>query len=258
MIPALRQQFLDRFFPAPSEAPPSPAPVTPLAEVTGAYRSALLEYNHQYQETAYRLTVLDQVLAVMSDGGGILVDGVHYVEIEPLLFQSETGGERLAFVRDKRGKITSMFRPPAYVKLAWYETGAFTRAMFYGWGVLWAGIALIWPLALLFYRRRGRLPADRLSRMGQWLLVPVGGLNVAFLLSLNRLFWLSAAAMRAWLALPLISAGLTAAALALVAMVWCRKRDAVLWRVYATLAALASVAFLLVLDAWNLLGFRLG
>ncbi|MBN1579614.1 MAG: serine hydrolase [Anaerolineae bacterium] len=256
MIPALRQQFLDHFFPAAPEALPSPAPSTPLEQVTGKYRSALLEYDQRIRDSAYRLTILDQDVTVTAGGDGILVDGTKYVETAPLLFQDEMGEKRIAFVRDKQGKVTSMFRPPAYVKLAWYESGAFTRAMFTGWGALWAVVALVWPLALLVRRWRGGLPATRPECLEQCLLVLIGIFNVAFLLSLNRLFWISVAAMRAWLVLPLVSAGLTAASLILAGVLWWRKKGAVLRQVYPALVVLASAVFLTVLNAWNLIGFK--
>ena len=257
MIPALRQQFADRFFPGAPAAPPSPAPVTPPEQVAGTYRRSLLQHNPTYQDTVYKMTVPDQDVRVMAAAGGILVDGVKYVETSPLLFQVESGGKHIAFKRNDRGEIAYMSRPTAYEKLAWYATGAVTRTILSGWGVLWAGVALAWPATLLLRRRRTRRPDSRLERLAHWLIVLMGALDVAFLLSLLRPFWVSAAAMRAWLVLPLASAGLTMVGLALTVAAWRCKAGTVLWRVTYTLVVVASAVFLLVLNAWNLIGFRL-
>lgn len=261
MISALRQQFADRFF--PSAAAPS-TPGTPAVNATatellvGVYRQSIFQHNPAYRDTIWKLGVSDQDVTVKAGSNGILVDGIEYVETAPLLFEAESSGKRIAFVRNDGGEIAYLFRPPAYEKLAWYETGAFARTMFYIWGVLWAMLALVWPAALLIRRWRGKSPASRLEHLAQWPLVLMGVLNVAFLLSLNGPFWTSTVATRAWLVLPLLSVGLTALAGLLIGLLWGRQSIAVSWRVYHTSVVLASIVFLLVLNTWNLIGFRLG
>lgn len=257
MISALQQQFADRFFPATPPALPAPAPATPLEQVTGTYRQSLYLHNPTYQDTIWKLGVLEQDVTVEASGDGIMVGGVEYVEITPLLFEARPGGKRLAFMENDRGEVAYMWRPPAYEKVAWYATSNFQKITFWGWGALWAGSALTWPAALLFRRWRGRQPVSRLEYLAHGLLVLMGVLNVAFLVSLIRLFWISAVATRAWLVLPLVSAGLTMAALALAGIMRQRKTGTTAWRVYHALVVLLSVVFLLMLNAWNLIGFKL-
>jgi len=58
------------------------------------------------------------------------------------------------------------------------------------------------------------------------------------------------------LVLPLVSGGLTAVALVLSGVMWRRKTDTAAWRVYRVLVVLLTIVFLLVLDTWNLIGFK--
>ena len=79
-------------------------------------------------------------------------------------------------------------------------------------------------------------------------------LDVAFLASLTRLFWVSRTATTIGLALPLIAMGLAAAALAAAGVLW--RRGVKGWRVYyAAMIALAG-GFALLLNHWNLIGFK--
>ncbi len=256
IIAALRQQFADRYFPA-SPAPLTPQPTTPLASLSGSYRYNVYQFAHTYRDTVYKLTTLGYDLSVKADATGLLVDDVEYVEIAPLLFQSPATGKRIAFRQNERGETLYLFRPAPYRKLAWHETGAFARTLLNAWGWLWTGVALVWPLTLLIRRRRGGPPATRLEHVAHGLLTLLAALNLAFLASLKRLFWASAAATRLWLTLPLVSIGLTLVALGLAGMLWRRRVSAGAWRAYYALVVLLSGAFVLVLNAWNLIGFKL-
>lgn len=257
MIGALRQQFADRYFPAsPSEAP-NPRPSTPLDSLTGVYRPVLYQLNPSYQKTVYKLTTLDHDVTVRSDGAGVLIDGVPYVEVAPLLFLCPANGKRIAFRQDDRGATSYLFRPTPHRRLFWHETGVFTRAAFRVWGALWAGVALVWPVTLLVRRRRGRPTAPRLERLAQGVLTLLGALNVLFLASLLRPFWISVTATRLWLTLPLMAVGFTVVALGLCGVMWRRRTGGRSWRIYCAVVVVASGLFVVTLDAWNLIGFRL-
>jgi len=56
---------------------------------------------------------------------------------------------------------------------------------------------------------------------------------------------------------PLVSGGLTAIALALSGVTWRHKTGTAAWRAYRVLVVLLPIIFLLVPDAWNLIGSKL-
>lgn len=256
MIAALRQQFADRYFPAPAAPPPPARPTTPPDSLTGAYRYSPYYFASAYQDTVYKLTTLDYDVTVTAAASGLRVDGAAYIEIAPLLFQSPATGERLAFQQNAQGETLYLLRPAAYRKLAGYETAVFNRALFYGWGGWWLGVVLIWPVTLVVRRRRGGPPPTRREHLTRGLLTLSAALNFVFLLSLLRLFWISVPATYGWLTLPLISIGLTVAALGLAASLGRRGLGRRAWQLYYAVVVLASGGFVFFLNAWNLIGFK--
>ncbi len=195
---------------------------------------------------------------ILPPGEAWYYSGVGYVEIAPLLFQSPASGKRLAFRQNERGETLYLLCPAPYRKVAWYESGAFIRGLLRAWGWLWVGVALVWPVQLLIRRWRGKPPIVRLEHLAHGLHTLLGVLNALFLVSLLKLFWVSAAATHAWLTLPLVSIGLTAAALGTAGIMWRRRIGSRAWRIYCSVVILASGWFVFILNAWNLVGFKVG
>ena len=73
IIGALRQQFLDRFFPAEPEPRPAYVPGTDVTRLTGHYRDVW--YPHS---TMHKISVLGRDVAVSAGEQGIVVDGREY------------------------------------------------------------------------------------------------------------------------------------------------------------------------------------
>jgi hypothetical protein len=253
LIPALREQFLDRFFPAEPATLPAYAPETALARVTGSYR-----HNRYFRSTVHKMTVLGRDVAVTASDGGIVVGGTEYVEIAPLLFQEVGGADRIAFREDGKGHITYMFRPAAYEKLAWYEATPFNQLLFDGWGWMWGAIVLACLVAFLIRRRRRQPPLTPVVRRAHGLAASIGVLNALFMTSLIDVFWISRTTMTVMLVLPLISAALTAGMLVAAGSMGWRKIGSAAGRVLFSLVALLAVLFLWFLHCWNLFGFRFG
>ena len=253
LIPALREQFLDRYFPAAPASLPSYTPKTELARLAGCYR-----HSRYYRSTVLKTTVLGHDVSVKTNDSGIVVDGTEYVEIAPLLFQEIGSQDRIAFREDSKGNITYMFRPAAYEKLAWYETSSFNQALFDGWGWTWGAVVWAQLLALLIRRWRKQPSMTPFARRAHWLTVSIGILNVIFMISLIHIFWISRTTMTVMLILPLVSAVLTAGMLFVTGSIWRRKIGSATGRIYYSLVTLMAVLFSWFLHSWNFLGFRFG
>ncbi|MFN2286234.1 MAG: serine hydrolase domain-containing protein, partial [Anaerolineae bacterium] len=253
LISNFREQFADRFF--PGEAAPLPAftPETDVSRLIGDYR--FIWYPHR---TVEKIRVLEQPdVHVTSGTRGIRVNDTDYVEVAPLLFQAVDGDARLAFRADAQGQITYLFHPSAYERLAWYETTALNNWLFNAWGWLWGVIVLIWPVMALVRRWRKVPSLSVVARWALWLTIAVAALHIAFLLSLQQLFWSSRNTMIILLCLPLLAMLLTFGLAGLTVRLWWRKDDTIVGRIYLAAVTVNALAFLLFLQQWNFLGFHL-
>ncbi|UCC61989.1 MAG: beta-lactamase family protein [Anaerolineae bacterium] len=252
-LSALEEQFMDRYFPAEPFVPPEAAQAD-LDHLIGSYR-----YARYYRHTISKISVLGHDLSVKASGNRLVVRDGEYVPIAPLVFQEVGGKRRIAFRQDGRGRITHMFwGSHAYERLAWYETGAFQRALFDALGWFWGIIAGIWPLTLLVRRWRKLSRVSPFVLGANWLVVLVGLLHVVFLNSLIELFWTSDAAKVVLLILPLAATALTAVVVVVAGLMWWRRDGSVVGRIAYSLVALAAVLFIGFLNHWNFIGFQLG
>jgi hypothetical protein len=131
-----------------------------------------------------------------------------------------------------------------------------------GFLVVFLSACLVWPAVALFRRWRGWPSPPFAPRATPWLAFLVSILNVGFVVGLAvavfqaNLDYGVPPAVLALLAVPLLSAGLTAILAVCVFLGWRNGSGTRLRRAYLSLIALTSVGFLLFLDFWNLLGFR--
>jgi CubicO group peptidase (beta-lactamase class C family) len=246
--------FMDRYFPA--EPPGWPLLVNPTGprRLVGRYRP-----NRYVRSTVYKIAVLDRELVASADDGVLQVGAFRYREVAPLVFQEVDGYRLIAFAEDERGEISHLFLgPSAYDRLAWYETGPFQRALFHVWGWLWglhsAGLVLVY----LVRRWRRRPASSSVLARAHILVVAMGVLNLAFLVSLDAFFWRSRATMTGMLLLPLVSIGLTAGLAIAVTLTWRRRTEPLATRAYLLLVVVLAVLFAAFLWSWNLVGFHFG
>jgi len=252
-LSTLEKEFMDRYFPGEPAVPPA-SPEIELDRLTGNYR-----YTRYYRHTISKIVVLGADLSVTARDGRLVVRDGEYVPVGPLLFQEVGGKRRIAFERDGRGRIARLFWGPyAYDRLAWYESSAFHRLLFEGFGWVWGGIAGVGLLITLVRWRRRRLPEPLLMRCVYWSAALIFLLNAGFLISLDGFFWRSPATERAMLVLPLVSTALGAGVLISTAVMGWRKEGSIAGRLYGLLVALAAGLFAWFLNSWNLLGFHLG
>jgi hypothetical protein len=144
----------------------------------------------------------------------------------------------------------------------WYETPAVQGGLTVGFFAVFLSACLVWPAVALFRRWRG-WPSPPLAPLATpWLAFLVSVLNVGFVVGMAiavfhaDLDYGLPPAVRALLAVPLVSAGLTAILAVCVFLVWRNGSGTRLRRAYLSLIALTSVGFLLFLGFWNLLGYN--
>jgi CubicO group peptidase (beta-lactamase class C family) len=269
-----QRAFYDHYYPAlPAASIEPPADFAARAgRFAGSYRYTQVSYT-----TQEKLLGLFTALKISDSGDGALIFATPYgewrfVEVEPLYFRQADGELALVFREDERGRITHMFAnlTPmwAFEKLRWYETPGFHIGLALGSIVFFlsAIVALAIRAASIRLnrnRRRGgaREAVPRGARVAGWILLGISVLNVLFLVGtmlwgdLNTVFGVSLI-YRLVLALPVLAAVLTVAALVYTVLAWKDRFWGLAGRVHYTLVTVAAVAFVWFLNYWNLLGWR--
>lgn len=151
---AFLNNLLNEFFP-----PTQNDPITPIEnheyrinKFTGFYQSTRRPYSTidkilhwYYSEDIYEITA--------NSNGELIVFGIPFIEIEPLVLQDTSGyGLYLAFIEDDDGKITHFYLNDspvvAFEKLAWYDTNSFQLGFF----IL---ISSIFGLSIIYWLGKG-------------------------------------------------------------------------------------------------------
>ena len=284
---AATARFLDHFFPAK----PEPAVIEELPgfeervkSLTGFYR-----HNRHVRSTFIRFGIIAQefvseIRAARGVKPGILT--LCYVtpgskpwrlaEVEPYCFRRIMRGKtdkdawkfsgrgRVAFGRDDDGLVTHLFIDnSAYERLAWRESRpVLAVATAVSLAVMLSAL-IGWPLAYAVCGRRDK----GCPRRATWLAGAACAFDIAFtaglglyLLTLNPYdfgygpppFFV------ALLVLPLIGAVLTLPLPVLAALAWTRRYWGPCGRIHFTLVTFAALLFMVLLNYWNLLGFRFG
>ena len=269
--------FLDHYYPVEPAGTPD-EPLEGFAErasrVSGTYLT-----NRHARNTIAKLALLSQppvqVQAAAGEPGVLEIAGLEsgsargtsrWVEIEPLLFQREGSGERIAFGQDDHGRITHLFSrghtPGAYDRAAWYQNPALHQLLVAACLIVFLTVILGWPLVALVRRVADR--SRELSapvRQARWLAAAVSLLNLVFLvvavvlISTRPLQYGVPLGVQAIFVLPIITTAMTAAMPVFLARAW-RKEWSVLSRVHYGVVTAAAAAFVWFMMYWNLLGFH--
>ena len=151
---AFLKNLLYQFYP-PSEKDP----ITPLDNheyrinlFTGYYESTRRPYS-TIDKILHRMFSEDTYEITANSNGELIVFGITFIEIEPLLLQDTSGyGLYLAFIEDDNGKITHFYLNDspviAFEKLARYETNSFQLGFF----IL---ISSIFGLSIIYWLGKG-------------------------------------------------------------------------------------------------------
>jgi hypothetical protein len=269
----LFQAFLNRYYPGP--AAPEPAPSSDFQKradrYAGTYEMNRRSYT-KYEKFAALLTPVKftatpegNLLMVLPAGLGTKAFG----EADRDVFQEVAGQEMLIFREDKNGQIRyafySAFPEMAFVKLKGAQVPSFHYLLAGFSVILFLTAALGWPVGALgrVVCRRPRYgnPAPKAAR---WL---AGGMSAFFLLflvglaaaasDLEQFFYGVPSIFKVSLAFPVAAVMLAVGVLVFVFLCWRKRYWTGCSRVHYTLIFLAALAFIWLLNFWNLLGWKL-
>lgn len=265
-----QRAFFDHYYPAPAADPLQPP--SDFAERAGRFEGS-------YRLTRNSYTTLEKVMGLMggtveisdSGDGGLLFTTPwgewRFVEVEPLYFRQVDGQFALVFREDGRGRITHMFTNVtpmfAFEKLNWYETPGFNMALALGCVLIFLSMIPVALIRFIGNRRPSsdRNPAPRGARVAHWILGVISVLNLLFLVGTvlwgnpRPLFGVSMI-YQIVLGLGVLTAVLTTGALVNTVLAWKNSYWGIAARVYYTLVTVAALAFVWLLNYWNLLGWR--
>jgi CubicO group peptidase (beta-lactamase class C family) len=269
-----QRAFFDHYFPASAVAPIEPpadfagragrfvgaystiSPATTLVKVSGLFGGGYASDISDSGDGALLFTMMGQQW--------------RFVEVEPLYFRQVGGPFALVFREDDRGRITHMFTDfmPQYaeLKLDWYQTPGFNLALALGCVLIFLSIIPVAAFRLIRKRRQNGAgkPEARTTRIAYWILGAICALNLIFLVGLvwgvmwgtSNILLDPAPLIKVVLGLGVLSAVLTAGALASTVLAWKNRYWGYAARAYYTLVTVAAVAFVWFMNYWNLLGWR--
>jgi len=263
-----QRAFFDHYYPASAVAP-----IQPPADF--AARAGRFMGSYRYSSSPLKvIRLFGEYTAEISDpGDGTLLltlegNKWRFVEVEPLYFRRADGQFGMVFREDDRGRITHMFTDimPQYatVKLGWYETTGFNMALILGCVLIFLSMIPVGLIRLIRERRRSdaRKPASRGARGAHWIILGISVLNLLFLAGValwgeqQNVLLDPPLILKLVLGLGVLSAVLTVSALVYTVISWKKGYWGIAARLYYTLVTVAAVAFVWLLDYWNLLGWR--
>jgi CubicO group peptidase (beta-lactamase class C family) len=261
----LERAFFKHYFPAelPQIKPPADA-AKRNARYAGTYRTL----RHSYTKFEKVFSAFgDDAVTPMPDGtllmGDIFGKPDRWVEVGDGVFRSQTRDAFAAFKGNDGGLAThvvGMFPPIVASRIGWYESGKL-HGFIVGIGVL----LFITILVSAIRQRR----ADRELGQLRWarpslalsgvllmlFIVVIGGILAG---GFEGLIYRIPPSLYFALTLPLLALPLALLAAWFTVRVWRAGTWTVGARVHYSLAAVAVLAFLLILNYWNLLGYRFG
>jgi len=263
-----QRAFFDHYYPAaPVEPLQPPADFAERASrFVGSYRST-----EGSGTTAFKFVGLMDSIEVIDPGDGTLLVGeARFVEVEPLYFRQADGAFGIAFREDEQGRITHLFfdRFPnlAYEKLDWHETRGFHMALFLGSVLMFLSMIVVAIVRFLRGRRlsRDRKPTSPAARVASGIILGVSVLNLLFLIGfalgmpaiMQNILLDLPVIMKIALGLGLLAAVLTVGALVCAVRAWKDGYWGFAFRAYYTIVTVAALAFVWLLNFWNLLGWR--
>ena len=266
------QAFLDHYFPVPPFEPPA---------LPEGLEDEARKYAGTYAFNRRSYTTFEKVAALMGGGmkvevgeeGALVVSSpfgtfqAHWAE--PGLFRMAEGPFHIAFEENEEGKVTRLFLAPAPMmaaeKLSFLERPELHLVLLGYCLILFVSVLILLPLRYLTQRTvAGLAPLRGRERGYRWLALGLAALNGAFLVALSTvagdvsaILEGNATPLKLLLLMPMLSVVVTVGVILAAVHAWKAGYWGRLGRVHMVLFALAAVIFILELNYWNLLGWKI-
>ena len=273
----LFSKFMDRYFPAPPEKDPALSAAAEDAQrVAGSYKISrrfetnLLAVTTMLGEAKFVFDPKDNT--VFLDGFLKKENGQprHFKEVGPMLFRSVDGPEKIALVKDRRGKRTVYIDYPFMV---FQELGSGLDKQMFNYVVVGFSIAvvaltiLMWPVAAILRKHYGKpLTLDPAARKWRRSAKIVCIIDILYLIGFAWIFSLleklelgTNGASKIHLLQVIGVLGGIGAFITIItaAKSWADAQQWVWYKIWNTLLAVGCVAFFWFLVHWHLLNFNL-
>ncbi|MEV4897497.1 serine hydrolase domain-containing protein [Nonomuraea sp. NPDC055795] len=270
---SLVNAFADRFAPAPAPEPGTPGPLPDVTRFTGSYRTALAAD----MTDLGKLSSLTSVVTVSAAGDGTLTtngavahgptETRQWTQIAPGVFREKNGYRTIRFRED--GLLATENPVGPLERLAWYQSPTLHLGML---GVSLTVLllsAVAWPLTHAVRSTRRRLVpqkpetgAPRLAGLPGWITAALVTASAGSLVAMfanfdanQAEFFLGGSPLfTAITTLPVLAAAATATTLATATLAWFKGWWSPVGRIHHTAVALAALAYLSVISAYNLIG----
>lgn len=264
-IQELQNALMDRYFPAR----------LPDVEVSSDFAARAARYAGTYRALRRSYTRLDKIIAATGDirvqpgsEGTLLISShegpVPWAEIGEGVFRRMDDDRVIAFKGDAGDRASHLVGPFAAIaaeRIAWYDSVRFHVTVL-GLGM----ILFVGAIVSAIRRRRADSGGPKGLRWARPTLATVALLNivfvVGFVLSLSRgvneLVFDLPSSLYVVLALPLLALLPTMASLLFAGVAWKERAWSLGGRIFYSLATLFALAFLWVINYWNVLGYRIG
>ncbi len=267
---AIVKAFIDRYFPdSASPTPPAGARRAGTARPAGTFAGSYRAIRMSYTSLAKLAALIGGVTVSELPAGRLLTSGLgenprRWTETDRLTFRDPETGDRIAFLEDSAGHVTHLvadFPAIAFERLGPWETpGRHIAAIAVSLFLL---VFAIVALPVVAWRGRHDRPPNAPPRWGRLVLWLDAVLLVGFVVALaavlvdpQEIAFGVPASLKVALALPIAAALCTAAAIVFLVQAWIRPYWRAGARLYYALVVAAAVVFLIVLNYWNLLGWR--
>jgi hypothetical protein len=263
----LERAFFKHYFPAelPVVKPPADA-AERNARYAGSYRS--LRHSYTKFEKIFAAFGNDAVTA-MPDGtlmmGDIFGNPARWVEVGDGVFRMQNSDAFAAFKgNDGSGRAThvvGLFPPIVAERIAWYETGKLHGLI--------AAVAILLCITMLVSAIRQRRADRALTSQLRWarptlalsgllLLLFLACVGIALAGGFEALFYRIPTSLYVALTFPLLAIPFALLAAWFAVSLWRSRTWTFGARLHYSLATVGVLAFLVVLNYWNLLGYRFG
>jgi hypothetical protein len=270
------RKFVDYFFPVdkavgttdvPIDAEAVEARLNRARRAAGAYRSLRIPPPHTFEKV---LVAALQTSVRANDDGTLSVaepfgEASRWIEVEPFVYRQADGEERILFREDDGGEIRYLVPSGSVMeKVPWHDDAAIQLTLFAMMVVVFALVPIGWVIGVVIGKLRDKTASAGLPGGARLFSNLLCVLNVVFVIGLLAIFddypqsviYGVSGRIVALFALPIISAALTAGCVACTVALWWKRLAEIGARLRYSLFTLLSVAFLVLLNHWNLLGFH--